>query len=142
MEIEKTLILVKPDGVQRGLIGEIISRYERKGLKIVGLKLLQMTRDTAEELYAIHKEQPFYDKLIEFMVDKPIVAIAIEGKNAIKITRLINGATDPLESAPGSIRGDYSTDITYNLVHASDCAENAKSELAILFSPEELYSPR
>ncbi len=142
MEIEKTLILVKPDGVQRGLIGEIISRYERKGLKIVGLKLLQMTRDTAEELYAIHKGQPFYDKLIEFMVDKPIVAIAIEGKNAIKIARLINGATDPLESAPGSIRGDYSIDITYNLVHASDCAENAMNELAILFSPEELYSPR
>ena len=139
MEIEKTLILVKPDGVQRGLIGEIISRYEGKGLKIVGLKLMQMDRVTAEELYAIHKGQPFYDKLIEFMTDKLIVAIAIEGKNAIKITRLINGATDPLESVPGSIRGDYSTDITYNLVHASDCAENAKCELAILFSPEELY---
>ena len=142
MEIEKTLILVKPDGVQRGLIGEIISRYERKGLKIVGLKLLQMTRDTSEKLYAIHKGQPFYDKLIEFMTGKPIVAIAIEGKNAIKIARLINGATDPLESTPGSIRGDFSTDITYNLVHASDCAENAECELAILFSPEELCSPR
>lgn len=138
MEIEKTLILVKPDGVQRGLIGEIISRYERKGLKLIGLKLLQLPLVKAEELYAIHKEQPFYDRLIEFMTSTPIVAMAVEGKNAIKLARLINGATDPLESAPGSIRGDYSTDITYNLVHASDCLENAKSELAILFSPEDL----
>lgn len=139
MEIEKTLILVKPDGVQRGLIGEIISRYERKGLKIIGMKLMQLTRTKAEELYEIHKGQSFYDRLIEFMIDKPIVAIAVEGKNAIKLTRLINGATDPLESTPGSIRGDFSTDITYNLVHASDGTENAKCELAILFSSEELY---
>jgi len=138
MEIEQTLILVKPDGVQRGLIGEIISRYERKGLKLIGLKLLQLPLVKAEELYAIHKEQPFYDRLIEFMTSTPIVAMAVEGKNAIKLARLINGVTDPLESAPGSIRGDYSTDITYNLVHASDCLENAKIELAILFSPEEL----
>lgn len=139
MEVEQTLILVKPDGIQRGLIGEIISRYERKGLKIIGMKMIQLTRTKAEELYDIHKGRSFYDKLIEFMTGKPIVAIAVEGKNAIKLTRLINGETDPLESAPGSIRGDYSTDITYNLVHASDCAENAKSELAILFSSEELY---
>ena len=138
MEIEKTLILVKPDGVERGLIGEIISRYERKGLKLIGLKLLRFPRIKAEELYAIHEGQPFYDRLIEFMTSTPIVAIAIEGPNAIKLARLINGATDPLESAPGSIRGDYSTDITYNLVHASDCLENAKRELSILFSPEEL----
>lgn len=137
MEIEQTLILVKPDGVQRGLIGEIISRYERKGLKLIGLKLLQLPLVKAEELYAIHKEQPFYDRLIEFMTSTPIVAMAVEGKNAIKLARLINGTTDPIESVPGSIRGDYSTDITYNLVHASDCLENAKSELAILFSPEE-----
>ena len=139
MEIEKTLILVKPDGVQRGLIGEIISRYERKGLKIIGMKFMQLTRSKAEELYDIHKGQSFYDRLIEFMTNKPLVAIAVEGKNAIKLARLINGATDPLESAPGSIRGIYSTDITYNLVHASDCTENAKCELALLFSPEELY---
>ncbi len=139
MEVEQTLILVKPDGVQRGLIGEIISRYERKGFNIIGLKMMQLTRTKAEELYEIHKGQSFYDKLIEFMTGKPIIAIAVEGKNAIKLTRLINGETDPLESKPGSIRGDYSTDITYNLVHASDCAKNAKSELAILFSSEELY---
>lgn len=137
MEIEKTLILVKPDGVERGLIGEIISRYERKGLKLIGLKLLQFPLEKAEELYAVHKGQPFYNRLIEFMTSKPIVAIAVEGPNAIKLSRLINGATDPKESAPGSIRGDYSTDITYNLVHASDCLENAKRELEILFSPEE-----
>ena len=139
MEVEQTLILVKPDGVQRGLVGEIISRYEGKGFNIIGMKMLQLTRNKAEKLYEIHKGQSFYDKLIEFMTSKPIVAIAVEGKNAIKLTRLINGETDPLESKPGSIRGDYSTDITYNLVHASDCAKNAKSELAILFSSEELY---
>lgn len=139
MEIEQTLILVKPDGVQRGLIGEIISRYERKGLKLVGLKLVQLRRDKAEELYTVHQSETFYDALIEFMTSTAIVAIAIEGRNAIKLTRLINGATSPIESEPGSIRGDYSTDITRNLVHASDCLENAKRELPILFSPEELY---
>ncbi len=138
MEIEQTLVLVKPDGVQRRLIGEIISRYEQKGLRLIGLKLINFSRVKAEELYAIHKGRPYYDKLIEFMTSMPIVAIAIEGKNAIDLVRLINGATDPLESAPGSIRGDFSTDITFNLVHASDCLENAKLELAILFSPEEL----
>ena len=138
MEIEQTLILVKPDGVQRGLIGEIISRYERKGLKLTGLKLLQFPRVKAEELYAIHKGQPFYDSLIEFMISAPIVAFVIEGKNAIQSARIINGATDPVESEPGSIRGDYSIDITRNLVHASDCMENAKNEIAILFSPDEL----
>ncbi len=142
MEVEQTLVMVKPDGVERRLIGEIISRYEKKGLNIIGMKLMQLSRAKAEELYDIHKGQAFYDKLIKFMSDKLIVAIAVEGKNAIKLTRLINGATDPLESTPGSIRGDFSIDITYNLVHASDCAENAKRELAILFSPEELYSSR
>lgn len=138
MDIEQTLILVKPDGVQRGLIGEIISRYERKGLKLIGLKLMQLPHAKAEELYAIHKGRPYYDRLIEFMTESPIVAIAVEGENAIQLVRLINGATDPLKSAPGSIRGDFSNHITYNLVHASDCLENAKKELAVLFSSEEL----
>ena len=140
MVVERTLVLVKPDGVQRGLIGEIISRYEKKGLRLIGLKLMNFSRVKAEELYAIHKGRPYYEQLIEFMISTPIVAIAIEGKNAIDLVRLINGVTDPLESVPGSIRGDFSTDITYNLVHASDCIENAKCELAILFSPEELCS--
>ena len=138
MQIERTLVLIKPDGVQRGLIGEIISRYERKGLKLIGLKLMQFSREKAEELYAIHKGQSYYDRLIEFMISTPIVAIAVEGKQAIELVRIINGATDPKKSEPGSIRGDYSTDITYNLVHASDCLENAQQELAILFSSEEL----
>ena len=140
MELERTLVLVKPDGVERGLIGEIISRYERKGLKLIGLKLMHFSRVKAEELYAIHKERPYYEKLIEFMNSQPIVAIAIEGKNAIDLVRLINGETDPLKSAPGSIRGDFSTDITFNIVHSSDCIENAETELAILFSPDELCS--
>ena len=138
MEIEQTLILVKPDGVQRGLIGEIISRYEQKGLKLVGLKMLQFSRIKAEELYAIHKGQPFYDRLIEFMTSAPSAAFVVEGANAIQLARIINGATDPVKSEPGSIRGDYSTNITCNLVHASDCPENAKYEIPILFSPEEL----
>ena len=140
MVLEQTLVLVKPDGVERGLVGEIISRYERKGLKLIGLKLINFSRVKAEELYAIHKGRPYYEKLIEFMTSKPIVAIAIEGNQAIDLVRQINGETDPLKSAPGSIRGDFSTDITYNLVHASDCKENAESELAILFTPEELCS--
>ena len=140
MVLERTLVLVKPDGVERGLIGEIISRYERKGLKLIGLKLMNFSRVKAEKLYAIHKGRPYYEKLIEFMTSKPIAAIAIEGNQAIDLVRQINGETDPLKSVPGSIRGDFSTDITYNLVHASDCKENAESELAILFSPEELCS--
>ncbi len=140
MVLEQTLVLVKPDGVERGLVGEIISRYEKKGLKLIGLKLMDFSRVKAEELYAIHKGRPYYEKLIDFMTSKPIVAIAIEGNQAIDLVRQINGETDPLKSAPGSIRGDFSTHITYNLVHASDCKENAESELAILFTPEELCS--
>lgn len=139
METEQTLVLIKPDGVQRGLIGEVIARYERKGLKIVGMKLQQLPRATTEALYAIHQGRSFYDVLIEFMTSAPIVALAIEGRGAIELVRIINGETDPTESKPGSIRGDFSVNITHNIVHASDSPENAERELNIVFGPDECY---
>ena len=139
METEQTLVLIKPDGVQRGLIGEVITRYEHKGLKIVAMKLLQLPRVTAEALYAVHHGKSFYDVLIEFMTSAPIVALAIEGRNAIELVRILNGETDPQKSQPGSIRGDLSINITHNIVHASDCQENAQRELDILFTAEERY---
>ena len=139
METEQTLVLIKPDGVQRGLIGEVIARYENKGLKIVGMKLQQLPRATAEALYVVHRGKPYYDVLIEFMTSTPTVALAIEGRNAITLICMINGETDPLRSQPGSIRGDFSVNITHNIVHASDSPENAQRELDIVFSPEERY---
>ncbi len=139
METEQTLVLIKPDGVQRGLIGEIVARYERKGLKLVGMKLLKLPLTTAEALYAVHRGKSFYDVLIQFMTSTPIVALAVEGQNAIELVRTLNGETDPRKSQPGSIRGDFSLNVTHNLVHASDSPENARRELGILFAPEELY---
>ncbi len=139
METEQTLVLIKPDGIQRGLIGEIIARYERKGLKIAAMKLLQLPRVTAEALYAAHHGKSFYDVLIEFMTSAPIVALAIEGRNAIELVRILNGETDPKKSQPGSIRGDFSINITHNIVHASDSRKNAQRELDILFPAEERY---
>lgn len=139
METEQTLVLIKPDGVQRGLIGEVIARYEHKGLKIVGMKLLQLPRDTAEELYAVHQGKSFYDVLIEFMTSAPIVALAIEGRGVIDLVRTLNGETDPKESLPGSIRGDFSINITHNVVHASDSAMSAQRELEIMFASDERY---
>jgi nucleoside-diphosphate kinase len=139
MEQEKTLVLIKPDGVQRGLIGEIISRFERKGLKLVGLKLLQLPCKKAEELYFPHQGKTFYNYLIQFITSTPIVAIALQGRNAIELVRLVNGATNPTESEPGSIRGDFSIDVTHNVVHASDSPKNAQRELEVLFDSSELF---
>ena len=139
METEQTLVLIKPDGVKRGLIGEVITRYEHKGLKIVGMKFLQLRLTTAEALYAVHHGKSFYDVLIEFMTSAPIVALAIEGRNAIELVRILNGETDPQESQPGSIRGDFSINITHNIVHASDSQKSAERELDILFTAEERY---
>ncbi|MCH8292303.1 nucleoside-diphosphate kinase [Candidatus Poribacteria bacterium] len=138
MNQERTLVLIKPDGVQRSLIGEIITRFERKGLKLAGLKLLKLPREKANELYEPHRGKFFYDYLIQFMTSTPIVAIALQGRNAIELVRLVNGATKPAESEPGSIRGDFSIDITHNVVHASDSPENAERELGILFDPGEI----
>jgi nucleoside-diphosphate kinase len=139
---ERTLILIKPDGVQRQLIGRIIERYESRGLRIVGLKLVQVERSLAERHYAIHADKPFFTGLVKFITSSPLVAMAVEGTNAVEVCRAINGATRPNEAAPGSIRGDLALETGMNLVHASDSAENAAAELALWFDPAELIAYR
>ncbi|MDX1621090.1 MAG: nucleoside-diphosphate kinase [Nitriliruptorales bacterium] len=133
MATEQTLILVKPDGVERGLIGEVIRRIERKGYKISAMKLETITRATAEEHYAEHTDKPFFGELVEFITSGPLVAMRVEGEDAIKGMRQIMGATDPLEAAPGSIRGEFATVIGNNIVHGSDSPESAARELKIFF---------
>jgi nucleoside-diphosphate kinase len=135
---ERTLVLIKPDGVQRLLVGRILERYEARGLKLVGAKLMQADRDLAERHYAVHRERPFFKGLVEFITSGPLLALALEGPNAIAVTRTINGATRPHEAAPGSIRGDFALETAQNLVHASDSGETAAQELALWFQPEEL----
>ena len=137
---ERTLILVKPDGVQRLLTGRIIARFEQRGLKIVGLKLLSADRSLAERHYAAHRERPFFRGLVEFMTSRPLVALALEGPNAIGIVRAMVGATRPHEASPGTIRGDLALETAQNLVHASDGPETAQAELALWFKPEELLA--
>lgn len=135
---ERTLILIKPDGVQRLLVGRILERYEQRGLKIVGLKLVHASREIAEAHYAVHRERPFFGGLVDFITSAPLVAIALEGLNAVAVCRAVNGATKPHEAAPGSIRGDLALEMGQNLVHASDSVENARAELALWFAPAEL----
>ena len=135
---ERTLILIKPDGVQRLLVGRILDRYEQRGLRIVGLKLMQADRSLAERHYDVHREKPFFAGLVDFITSGPLVAIAVEGLNAIAVCRAINGATRPHEAAPGTIRGDYAIETGQNLVHASDSVENAEQELALWFAAGEL----
>jgi nucleoside-diphosphate kinase len=135
---ERTLVLIKPDGVQRQLVGRILERYEQRGLKIVGLKLVHVDRDLAERHYAIHRGKPFFPGLVEFITSAPLVALALEGLNAVSVCRAINGATRPEEAAPGTIRGDLALETGQNLVHASDSAETAAHELALWFAPFEL----
>ena len=137
---ERTLVLVKPDGVQRQLVGRILSRYEERGLKLVGLKLVQVDREHAERHYDSHRGKPFFEGLVDFITSAPLVAAALEGPNAIAIVRAMNGATRPHEAAPGSIRGDFAVETAQNLVHASDSPESAAAELALWFKPEELLS--
>jgi nucleoside-diphosphate kinase len=136
--MERTLILVKPDGVQRGLIGEIVGRFERRGLKLVGMKFLQMTEELASQHYAVHKERPFYSSLVEYITSGPVVAMVWEGNDAIAAARSTMGGTKPVEAAPGTIRGDFGMEIGRNLVHGSDSPENGKKEVSLFFSPEEL----
>ena len=136
---EQTLILIKPDGVSRGLIGEIISRFEKKGFKIKALKMIWMSREIAEKFYEMHKGKPFYDSLIEFITSKPVVAMVIEGDNAVSVARKMIGPTDGREAPPGTIRGDYALSKQANVVHASDSPENAYREISILFKQEEIY---
>jgi nucleoside-diphosphate kinase len=136
--MERTLILVKPDGVQRGLIGEIIGRFERRGLKLVGMKFIQMSRQLAEEHYGVHRERPFYSSLVEYITSGPVVAMVWEGHDAIAAARSTMGATNPVAAAPGTIRGDFGMEIGRNLVHGSDSPENALKEVTLFFANAEL----
>jgi nucleoside-diphosphate kinase len=132
--LDRTLILVKPDAFERGLTGEIVARFERKGLKIAAMKHMTVARDQAEEHYAEHKEKPFFGDLVEFITGGPLVAMVLEGHEAVKAARQVIGATNPIEAAPGSIRGDLGLEVQTNLVHGSDSPESAQREIAIFFS--------
>jgi nucleoside-diphosphate kinase len=140
--MERTLVLVKPDGVQRGLVGAVIDRLERRGLKLIALKMLQMDRPMAETHYAEHKGKPFFAGLVDFITSGPLVAMALEGRNAISAVRQTVGATDPAKASAGTIRGDFGLDTGRNLVHASDSPENASRELSLFFKEKELLSYR
>ncbi len=134
-ERERTLVIVKPDAMQRGLIGEIIGRLERRGLKLEGLKLMQVDRALAEQHYAEHEGKPFFEELVSFITSGPLVAMVLEGTEAVVAARQVIGATNPLEAAPGSIRGDYAIEVGQNMVHGSDSPESGERE-AGLFFPE------
>lgn len=135
---ERTLIFVKPDGVRRGLVGEIIGRFERKGLKLVGLKMLTVSKEQARKHYDEHVEKPFYPELEEFILSGPIAAMVLEGDDAVTMTRGMIGKTKHTEAAPGTIRGDLAFSTTENLIHGSDSPERAQVEIANFFKPEEL----
>jgi len=139
---ERTLVLVKPDGVQRQLVGRILSRYEERGLRIVGLKLVKVDRELAERHYAVHKGKSFFEGLVAFITSGPLVAAALEGPDAIAMVRTMNGVTKPVEATPGTIRGDLAVEMGQNLVHASDSAESAATELGIWFAADELVTYR
>lgn len=139
-DVERTLVLIKPDGVQRGLVGAIIERLERRGLRIVGLKLVQVSQELARRHYAIHEGKPFFEGLIRYITSSPVVAMVLEGNNAIEITRATMGATNPAKAAPGTIRADYALEIGRNLVHGSDGPDTARAEIALWFTEGELAS--
>jgi nucleoside-diphosphate kinase len=136
--MERTFIAVKPDGVQRGLVGQIIARFEQKGYQLVGLKQMQVTREMAEQHYGEHRERPFFKGLVDFITSGPIVAMAWQGPGIVATARLMMGKTNPRDAEPGTIRGDFAVDIGRNVVHGSDSPENAVRELGIFFGPGEL----
>ena len=136
--MERTLIILKPDAVQRGLCGEIITRFERKGLQIVGMKSMRIPQQTAETHYAPHKGKPFYEGLVKFMTSSPVVVLALAGKDAIAISRKMMGATFGSKAEPGTIRGDYGVSNSFNLIHGSDSPESAQRELGLFFKQGEL----
>lgn len=136
--MERTYLMVKPDGVERRLAGEIIRRFENRGLRLVALKMLVPPRETAEKHYAVHRGKPFYEDLVSFVTSGPVVAMVWEGPDVIAIARRMIGATKPLESVPGTIRGDFTADMMSNLIHGSDAPETAADEIALWFRPEEL----
>jgi len=136
--VERTFIAIKPDGVQRGLVGEIIGRFERKGFTLVGLKLMTVSKELAETHYGVHKERPFFAGLVEFITSAPVVAMVWEGDGVIAAGRKLIGATNPLSAEPGTIRGDLGANIGRNIIHGSDAPETATQEIALWFTPEEL----
>lgn len=138
MSMQRTLVILKPDAVKRGLIGEIIMRFERKGFKIRGLKMMKLSRELAEKLYDIHKGKSFFEDLVNFITSGPIVAIILEGSNAVEVVRRMIGPTDGRKAPPGTIRGDYSLDIGMNVIHAADSSERAEYEISILFNENEI----
>jgi nucleoside-diphosphate kinase len=138
-DVQRTLVLIKPDGLQKGLVGNIISRLERRGLKIVALKMLHMDEALARRHYAIHEGKPFFTALVDFITSGPIIAGVFEGELAVKAVRQAMGETDPLRAQPGTIRGDFGLNIERNLVHGSDSEESALKEIEFFFSPEELF---
>jgi nucleoside-diphosphate kinase len=140
--MQRTLVLAKPDAVQRGLVGEIIGRFERKGLKVVGLRLLTVSTEMAERHYAVHAGKHFYGGLVEFITSGPVAAIALEGPDAIAVVRLMVGRTMPNEADPGTIRGDFGISGLRNLIHASDAPDTAEAELALWFEPDSLVDYR
>ena len=137
---ERTLVLIKPDAVQRGLVGRVLARYEDRGLKVVALKLVSVSRDLAERHYAVHRAKPFYAGLVDFLISSPLVAAVLEGPNAIAVVRAINGATRPSEAAPGTIRGDMALEVAQNIVHASDGPETSAGEVQLWFREDEIVA--
>src|SRR5712691_10082897 len=138
--MQKTLILLKPDCVQRRLVGEVTARFEKKGLRLAGLKLVQASRDLAEKHYAVHKGKPFYESLLQFLTAGPTVAMVWEGREAVAVARTLMGPTDGTKAPPATIRGDFAISVQNNLVHGSDSPENAAIEIALWFTPKELLS--
>jgi nucleoside-diphosphate kinase len=138
--MERSLVLIKPDAIQRGLAGEIISRLEKKGLKIVAMKMLHMDKNLAQRHYAIHKGKAFFDDLVNFITSSPVIAIVFQGKDGVEIIRQMMGETDPAKAHMGTIRGDFGIDIGHNLVHGSDSLENASKEIDLFFSEEEIFN--
>jgi nucleoside-diphosphate kinase len=139
MSMQRTLVLCKPDTVQRGLVGRVVSRFEEKGLKLVGMKMLRVDEDLAGRHYAEHVEKPFYADLLAFITASPIVALAVEGDNAVEVVRNLMGVTNPQKAGSGTIRGDFGLNLTMNLVHGSDSLASAQREVALFFAPEELH---
>ena len=138
--MEQTLIIVKPEGVQRGLVGNVIGRFEQRGLKLIGLKLMQITPELAEQHYGIHKGKPFFAGLVKHITSSPVVVGVLQGPKAITVVRTTMGATNAAEAIPGTIRGDYALEIGFNIIHGSDGPETAQQEISLFFKPEELVS--
>ncbi|MGA8943843.1 MAG: nucleoside-diphosphate kinase [Thermoactinomyces sp.] len=136
--MEKTFIMVKPDGVQRGLIGDVVSRFEKKGYQLIGAKLMTVSRELAEQHYAEHKEKPFFDELVDFITSGPVFAMVWQGENIIATARQMMGKTNPSDALPGTIRGDYGVNVSMNIVHGSDSPESAEREIALWFEESEL----